>query len=176
MSATKDRKEGETLDYPYLFYVLAGEGWLELGNASEAIRELDQMPPEHRDHPDVLHLRWHIHASIGKWDYCLSAAKALTDSAPDDPRGWIILAETYYRKRDVQKAYRIALANSADFPESWHLLYDTACYACLLGKPTEAKQFLRRAMTVGDREEIKRRALEDPDLADLWKSGPARFF
>jgi hypothetical protein len=43
-------------------------------------------------------------------------------------------------------------------PMSWHLLYDTGSYACVLGKRNEAEQRIQLAMTVGDANAIRLRA------------------
>ena len=43
---------------------------------------------------------------------------------------------------DVKQAHQIASEQAASFPQSRDLLYDAACYACLLGKREEAEQDL----------------------------------
>ena len=50
------------------------------------------------------------------------------------------------------------------------LLSKSACNsaACLIGEYGEAKQFLEKALAKAD-EKLKRRALADPNLAELWK-------
>ena len=53
------------------------------------------------------------------------------------------------------------------FPEASLIPYNLACYACQLGDPAEARQWLRKAIARGERDEIKRLALNDPDLAVL---------
>lgn len=156
-----------------LHFVRAAEGWLELGDPVEANDELDQIRFERRGHPDVLVLRWHIYAAAKMWRVCLIIARILTERNPDDSRGWLALAETFYFMKRFENAYTIAFSMSLEFPESWLLLYATARYACLLGRKTEAEQYLQLAMAVGDRKSIRRRALEDSDLAGLWMTPPS---
>jgi tetratricopeptide (TPR) repeat protein len=171
MATTK--RQVRSLDYPDLFFFRAAEGWFELGNFVESAAELDRIRLKWRTHFDVLHLRWRLLAHAQQWDRCLVVGRALTDGYPNNARSWLTLAETYYLMGDIRKAYRVAAANAVEFPECWHLLYDTACYACLLGKFDEAKQFFQLAMRVGDAKTIRRRALEDPNLEPLWEPPPA---
>ena len=43
-------------------HLSAAQGWLELGSHLEADKELDEITPELRVHPDVLEIRWQIYA------------------------------------------------------------------------------------------------------------------
>jgi len=54
------------------------------------------------------------------------------------------------------------------FPRVSTIPYNLACYACQLGDPVGAQRWLRKAMKLKDRAEIKRMALEDRDLQPLW--------
>ncbi|MFO1496927.1 MAG: tetratricopeptide repeat protein [Verrucomicrobiota bacterium] len=150
-------------------HLRSAEGWLELGNPVEANQELDAISPEHRAHPDVLLLRWHIYARAKMWHVCIVLADALTTRTADDPRGWVALAETLYFMNRITDAYTVAYAKALEFPDSWRLLYGTARYACMLGRTTEAEQYLQLAIAVGDSKAVKRRARTDPDLAPLWR-------
>jgi predicted Zn-dependent protease len=151
------------------FHVLrAAEGWLELGNSAEASLELDKLSSITSGHPDVLNLRWQINQQAKKWDACLVLARANTESSPNDPRGWIALAQTFYFQELYQEAYDIAVSKITRFPKHWPLYYDAACYACLTGRLEQAKQFLQLAMVCGDATDVRLRALKDPDLQNLW--------
>ena len=67
------------------------------------------------------------------------------------------------------KAALDALLPAADrFPSQPMIAFNLACYACQLGRLEEAREWLRKAMDVGDEKEIKTRALDDPDLEPLW--------
>ena len=58
--------------------VQAAEGWLDLGNHTEANAELEKIAATNRAHPDALQVRWRVYAQAGKWDACLDIATALT--------------------------------------------------------------------------------------------------
>jgi len=48
----------------------AAEGWFELGDHVEADAELDKVTAACRSHPNVLALRWQIHAKAKHWELC----------------------------------------------------------------------------------------------------------
>ena len=77
------------LPAPDNFHLRAAEGWLELGNHLEADRELEEIAPELRAHPDVLELRWHIYAIEEKWAACVAIAEAIILISPNRPDAWI---------------------------------------------------------------------------------------
>jgi tetratricopeptide (TPR) repeat protein len=172
MGAKQVRAPVHSLGYPDLFYFRAAEGWFELGQLNEALEELDGITSRQRSHGDVLYLRWRIFVALKKWDRCLVISRALTAGYPDEVRSWIVLAETYYLLGEVEKAFRIASVNAAEFPESWHLLYDAACYACLIGKFQEAQQYFNLAMQMGDAKSIRQQTLDNPNLEPLWEALP----
>ena len=147
----------------------AAEGWLELGSPGDAAAELDRISPEHRQHPEVLHVRWQLCRHTKSWDQCFEIARELTGLAPKDPRSWTALAQTLYFTSRVQEAYDLAMSKITTFPRHWPLYYDAACYACLTGRLDQARQFLQLAAALGDEEQIKRLSANDPDLKDLWK-------
>jgi predicted Zn-dependent protease len=169
MGATSSKQRIQPMDYPDLLFLRWAEGWLDLGSAREAQRQLEEISGERRSHPDVLLLRWQIQAQEQNWSECMLLALAWTERLPNDSRAWIALARTLYHKNRIAEAYEIGIGKASEFAGSWELLYDTARYACLLGKRKEANQFLRLAMAAGDENEVKVRALEDPDLQGLWK-------
>ena len=52
------------LEHPDSFYLNAAQGWLMLGDAREAMRELAGIAPARLNHPDVLELRFSIHGTV----------------------------------------------------------------------------------------------------------------
>jgi hypothetical protein len=150
-------------------HLRAAEGWLELGNPGEAAAELDGISSECSNHPDVLALRWHIAARGNDWPATMKFAQMLTQTAPEDPRGWVALAESIYFEKRYQDAYDLAVSKITSFPKHWPLYYDAACYACLTGRTLQARQFLQLAMAFGESNLVELKAKQDPDLAELWK-------
>ena len=155
-----------------LKHLEAAQGWLMLGNYLEADKELDDITPLFRVHPDVLVVRWMVYAKAGKWDVAFEIARALVEQLPDDSFGWIHQAHALRRMAGGgAKAAWDALLPAADkFPNEPAIAFDLACYSCQLGKLREAFAWLSKAIERGDENEIKTRALDDPDLEPLWSS------
>jgi len=163
------------MDYPDLLLLRWAEGWLELGSAHEADLQLEEISRERRGHPDVLSLRWRIHAQEQNWSECLLLELAWTEQLPDDPAGWMALGRTFYYKNRIAEAYELGIAKASEFADSWEWHYDTARYACRLGKRQAAERFLGLAMAAGDPTAVKLRAMEDPDLQTLVNSSKTAF-
>jgi hypothetical protein len=62
---------------PNTHHLRAAEGWLELGNAAEATGELEQIAPALQSRPEVLAIRWQIHARERNWEKCVEVADLL---------------------------------------------------------------------------------------------------
>src|ERR1043166_3079457 len=76
------------LEPPDLHHLRAASGWLLLGADDEAAEDLKRIDPLLHSHPDVLEVRWQMHAKAKRWDTCLDIASAIVEIAPDRPSGW----------------------------------------------------------------------------------------
>jgi Flp pilus assembly protein TadD len=146
----------------------AAEGWLELGNAAEAGRELDQIPAGEQSHPDVLEARWSVSAALRDWAAALAAAEQLVVKAPDRPSGWIDRSYSLHELNRSQEARDWLMPAVALFPKLETIPYNLACYECRLGRLAEARKWLAQALAVGRREEMVALASRDRDLEPLW--------
>ena len=50
------------------------------------------------------------------------------------------------------------------FPRVEIIAYNLSCYACQMNQPDSARLWLKRAFSIGNKDRIKQRALEDTDL------------
>lgn len=161
----------QQLQSPETHYVLAAVGWVELGNLAEAKAELAQIDPAFQNHPDVLEVRWLIAAEEKQWDQGLLFAHALLESAPERASGW--LHQAYALRRvtggGIQKAWEALLPAFEKFPGAEIIAYNLSCYACQMQQLDTARLWLKRSLSIGDKERIIQRALEDVDLAPLWQ-------
>lgn len=157
----------EGIGFPDKHYLSAAEGWLELGDSLEAARELRRLSPAAQGHPDVLDIRWRLHAARGQWDSALDVARLVTNVAPDRPSGWIHQSYTLHEMKRTQEAMQLLLPIVEQFPEEGIIAYNLACYACQLGDIAGAKIWLERASKVKGRLPLKEMAREDPDLVPL---------
>jgi len=150
--------------------LLAAVGWLELGNAREALQELAQITPGNLRHPGVLEVRWQAAAAVADWAEALRVARLLVEVAPDQPTGW--LHRAYAARRapggGLAEARRALLPAASRFPRERLVAFNLACYACQMGDLPEARKWLRRAFRLGPRDEVRALALEDGDLEALW--------
>jgi predicted Zn-dependent protease len=156
------------LPWPDNHHLDAAEGWLELGDAASASREIQNIAPELRLHPEVLNVRWLILAKDKNWENCLVIAGAITRLMPASPVGWIHLSYTLHELGRTQEAWDNLSIVAGRFPLDCTMAYNRACYACRLGNLIDARQLLARAMKLGDSGQVKQTALSDNDLKPLW--------
>jgi uncharacterized protein HemY len=67
----------QTLSHADTYHTRSAEGWLELGNYTEANYHLDEIIPEMRAHPDVLQLRCKIYVAAGSWEMVVELGRTL---------------------------------------------------------------------------------------------------
>jgi tetratricopeptide (TPR) repeat protein len=164
----------DKLEPPQVHYVSAAIGWLELGNLTEAKAELQRIELEYLSHPQVLELRWLICAEEQKWQDGLEIARALLQSAPESPAGWLHQAYALRRvpEGNVKQAWTALLPAFDKFPKEPIICYNLSCYACQMQQLEAARVWFKRAIVIGGRkgrEKIKQMALEDSDLEPLWE-------
>jgi Flp pilus assembly protein TadD len=158
------------LEPPDSHHLSAAIGWLGLGNVAEAGAELEKIAPPFQSHPDVLAVRFDLHAAAGRWDAATAIAGTLTRLEPDQPGVWISLAYATRRKTGggIVQARAILIQARQTFPEEKIIAYNLACYDCQLGDLNAARLWLEKACQLGDTRQIKHMALQDPDLEPLW--------
>src|SRR5687767_3255852 len=133
----KSNPKTKKLPHPDSHYLDASVGWVELGNPTEALNELDQISAELQSNPQVLEVKWQIFARIEAWDKSLPIAQEFCKAAPGLPQGWLHQAVSLYRLSRTQEAWDLLLPLAPKFPRSWIIPYDLSCYACQLGKVNE---------------------------------------
>jgi predicted Zn-dependent protease len=157
------------LEPPDSFHLQAAQGWLELGSHTEANEELEKIAPELRAHPAVLEVRWEICAKAKEWDAALEIASALVQVVPAHPLGWLHRSSALHELKRTQEAVYNLQRVVDRFTGDAIIRYNLACYECQLGNLHEAMFWFQAACEIGDGNELKLMALEDPDLEPLWK-------
>ena len=154
------------LEPPESFHLSAAVGWLELGNHLEANEELEKITPQLRVHPDVLTVSWQICAKGEQWASAFEIARTLVELVPDESFGWIHQAYALRRMPGggINQAWDALLPAADKFPKEALIPYNLSCYASQMGKLDEAKQWLQRAIELGDPMQIKLMAPSDPGL------------
>lgn len=148
----------------------AALGWMELGNPREALHELEQIPPDYRDLPSVLELRWMLYSCEADWDNALTTARDLMRAAPEAPESWLHHAYSLRRAGggSLEAAWAALEPAMQKFPKDPTIPYNLACYACQLGRVNVAQDLLRRCFQTGRKKHLKEMALSDLDLKPLW--------
>jgi tetratricopeptide (TPR) repeat protein len=149
------------------FALEAVSGWLMLGNPKEAAAELCSIPGERLTHPRVLLAAFELHAHMRQWEDAAEAARTVMLMAPDSPAGYVKCAFALHELRRTEEAWKCLLPASRRFPDEWVVPYNLACYACQMGREQMAVRWLERAINAAGPMNLKRIALEDPDLQPL---------
>jgi predicted Zn-dependent protease len=156
------------LDAPDRFYASAVEGWLQLGNLTEAKAELAMIGKAWRDHPEVLHVTWQVHAQEKSWERCLEVAQRCITASPQLSQGYIHRSFALHEMKRTREAWDQLQPQARRFADEPIVAYNLACYACQLGNLKAARQWLRRATKLGGADKITAMALRDQDLKPLW--------
>jgi tetratricopeptide (TPR) repeat protein len=155
------------LKLPDIHYLNAATGWLELGNAVEALAEFERISPEHRNHPDVLETEWVIRSERKEWARGLEITRKLMEISPNNPSSWIHYSFSLHELKQTKAARAQLIPALEKFPDVATIPYNLACYACQLGDYDEARQWLDQAVRIKGKKEIKQMALKDADLAPM---------
>lgn len=158
----------KSIEPPDSHYLKAAEGWLELGNHYQAIEELKKISLKGRFHPLVLLTHWEIHATARQWTFAHVIGQALMVLFPDEPMGWINASYSLHQMERTKEAWATLRPAANMFPKEPLVAYNLACYACRLGNLSEATRWLDKALALGNPQQIRSVALEDPDLRPLW--------
>ena len=145
----------------------AAQGWLGLRNWREAKAELANIPSELQLHPDVLQVSWAIHAAAREWELAAEIAEEFRKARPDSPFGFVHLAYALHEMKRTREAQDVLLRVLDKFRDEFIIRYNLACYACQLGDEAGAWSWLEKSMALSDLDEVKRMALNDPDLEPL---------
>lgn len=155
---------------PDSYHLSAAVGWIELGNPTEALVELEKIAPANRDVFVVLEVEWVIRAGQKNWEAGLDVARRMVAVASEKASGWLHQAYALRRVNHggLQAAWEALLPAYERFPNEPVIAYNLACYACQLGDTNECRDWLHRALKLLGKSEFKEMALKDPDLQPLW--------
>ena len=159
------------LEVPDTHYLSGAEGWMELGDLPSALAELELISEPFHNHYDVLQVRWHILNRMEDWEDCLRISRQMIEANPELPQGWINHGNGLFYLRRFQEAYDTLSPVAKRFPHDEAIPYNLACYKCQSGELGEAREWLERALKVGDSMRVKKMAATDPDLMPLWEQG-----
>lgn len=158
------------LNPPNSFFVMAAQGWLELGDTKEAKEELNKITPEGRTHVDVLITAWRVYSKTKQWELGVGIAHSLIKTHPSRVNGWILRSFGLHELKRTSEAYDLLLPVHGKFPKNWTIPFNLACYCSQLNRFEEAVSWMVKAIDVNSH--CVKEILSDPDLTPLWKNFP----
>ena len=150
---------------------MAALGWLELGNADEALAELARIEPELQSEPAAQAARLECLMAGKQWDEAAPLAELLCAQCPGESGLWLHFAYAARRRTGgtLEQAHEILAPMRAAFPDEWLIAYNLACYLCQMNRLDEADAMLAEALKMSG-EKVEQLAADDEDLEPLRKS------
>lgn len=146
------------------------KGWLQRKSYGEAQCELDKISPAGRMHPDVLYVQMELQYGLKNHARTVEAGRLLVEGRKclDRASVWLTLADSLHQLGHTMEAYEKLKEFAKHGCRDGLVYYRLAVYACLLGKPDEAKRHFSCAMNTPEGAKLKLAALEDEQLQDIW--------
>jgi predicted Zn-dependent protease len=163
-------RQVQEFEPPDIHRLNAALGWLGLNSPADARAELADISSALQSHPAVLEARWLLYAHEKNWPAALAVAERELQASPGISAGWLHRAYALRRVEDggLARAWGALLPAAEKFPEDPVIAYNLSCYACQLNELDASRVWLKRAIKIGGRDEIKKLALDDDDLKPLW--------
>jgi len=98
----------------------------------------------------------------------IEIARTMSESLPTNSWGWIQLAFSLHELKRTEEAKNVLLSVVDKFPDESMIPYNLACYCCQLGELKDAWRWLKKAIDLSGKEDIRMAALDDPDLEPMW--------
>jgi len=132
--------------------------------------ELDNVSAAGGAHPDVLEAAVDVHSGLNNHAKTVEVARTLIDGGKAIDRGsvWLALADSLHQLGRTEDAYETLKQFAAHDAQGGLVHYRLAVYACLLGKSDAAKAHFTRAKSTPEGERLKREAMGDERLREIW--------
>jgi len=156
------------LEPPDSHYLRAAEGWLGLGNHSEAHLELARIDRRWAAHPEVLRVRFDALGAGQRWEEALEVARQMVKLEPSRSLGWINRSNALHFLGRFREAYDELHPGLKLFPKNPTIPYNLACFECRMGRLAVARDWLMKALAMDQGGEMRRAARADTDLEPLW--------
>ena len=144
------------------------DGWIDLGNYDEAAEELHRPRPPFKSTVHFVKAWIRIYVAQKAWSNVQLMCETLLRHAPDDPKGYLQLAEAFHdqgKHADAIATLSQAL-ESGPLSNSSEIRYHLARYLSAAGQLDEARKCLTKAIEA-DRS-LRRNALDDSAFEKLW--------
>ncbi|HEY5037358.1 MAG TPA: hypothetical protein VII74_09530 [Chthoniobacterales bacterium] len=135
-------------------------GYAELGMVRESLAELDALPPDDQDLPEVLLLRLHHLMQRKSWTRALRISRKLCRAAPDCAAGFLHAGFCLNQLGKTAEARKVLLRGPSTLRSEPIYYYNMGCYEALLGNPRDAQKHLKISFEM------------DASFRDLAKADP----
>jgi predicted Zn-dependent protease len=142
--------------------ILAAQGYLELGMATEALAELALLPEVESRDPDIVELRLHILMQATRWADALKTAEELIRLNAEAIPAYIHGAFALHELGRTQEARNLLLKGPSELRKDPTFHYNIGCYEAVLGNKEAALDSLQASFALD--ETYRDFARRDPDL------------
>lgn len=145
--------------------LLAAQGYIELDMPDEALRELDELPPEERSLQQVLQVRLFVLMRTRRWPQAMEVCDALRKADPKQTTGYIHGAFCLHELGRTREAKELLLSGPAALLREATYYYNLGCYDAVLGNIEPAVHALEISFKMDDK--FREIAKYDPDLKSV---------
>ncbi|HEY0793801.1 MAG TPA: hypothetical protein VGD78_22250 [Chthoniobacterales bacterium] len=145
--------------------IRAAEGYSELGMQTEALAELDLLPPDTQERAEALRMRINIVLKQHQWARGLRLSARMCELYPAESFCFIHKAFCLHELGATAEAKQALLDGPASLLEEPVYYYNLGCYEAILGNFEPAKAYLRASFRLD--KSFKELAKNDPDLAAI---------
>ncbi len=143
----------------------AASGWLDLGLADEALRELESLSSEEKNQREALELRLSAQMQARSWNRASDTARLLCIKAADEPEFFLRAAFCLHETGDTLAARNWLMKGPRALFKMAVFHYNIACYLWTLGDADRARSHLREAIAMD--HTLLDSARNDSDLAGI---------
>lgn len=159
--------------------VREAEAWLDLGNAAEALDNLDQLTSGGATTVEALRARYTALAAAEQWRFALLVSEVAVHMFPSTAETWLWRAHSIRALSTNAAKARDSLFPAADmFPEDPIILLNLALYEAELERAAEAAAWLERArraaLDTRMIEVLRTLISQDERLKGLWGTVDSR--
>ncbi len=137
-------------------------GYAELGMERESVAELNAIPREEQNRPEVLLLRLHHLMYRKSWTRALTLSRKLCRIAPECGAGFLHAGFCLNQLGKTAEARRTLLQGPSALRREPIYYYNLGCYEALLGNPRDAQKHLQTSFQMDATFRVI--AKTDPDL------------
>ena len=145
--------------------LLAAQGYIELEMPTDALAELDALPPDERDSEDALQIRLFILMKTQMWGPALDVCSHIRNLFPEGPAGYIHGAFCLHERGRTREARDLLLSGPPSLASEATYFYNLGCYCAVLGDLDSAKNYVATSCRMD--EKFTQIARLDPDLKEI---------